>query len=73
MREFLGIEDLKIPRLNEGAEKEYAAVYRAFKSMIEIPAEYLDRMYGSRMIRHFYTETERASMRAKWDRTCVSA
>lgn len=63
---FVGVDDLELVRANVGAEKEYAKDYAEFKRRIRLPGEYLDRMYGSRYAKHFYTDEELASFRKRW-------
>lgn len=67
-REFLGLDALPLVAANRGAEHAYADVSRRFVATAELPAAYLDRMYGSRLARHFYRDAERATFRARWHR-----
>jgi hypothetical protein len=65
-REFLGIEALTLIDTNVGNKKAYAPLYRRFKDVITLPDIYIDRLYNSRYMRHFYSEEEIARFRAKW-------
>jgi hypothetical protein len=65
-REFLGIEELTLTAVNLAHEKPYANLYRRFIEQVELPSEYLSRMYESRFARHFYAEEELAAFRWKW-------
>jgi len=67
MDKFLGIHDFKLYSSNIGDEKEYAKVYRAFKST-PLPLDYVQRIYQSRFARHFYTEAEITAFTNKWAR-----
>jgi glycosyltransferase involved in cell wall biosynthesis len=66
MREFCGVENFVLRNANVGEEKEYRDTYRDFLDAVELPREYLDRMYESKLVRHFYTEGEIAGFRARW-------
>ena len=67
--DFIGCgSDFKLLKTNIGDEKSYAEQYKDFKSKIIIPEEYLDKMYGSRLIQSFYTEESINKMRSKWIR-----
>ncbi|WP_441000170.1 putative capsular polysaccharide synthesis family protein [Fodinibius sp. SL11] len=65
-KEFLG-KDLTIKSIqNKGDQKEYSGVYSKFKRTIKIPDWYLDQMYESHYVRHFYTDKEIATFRKRW-------
>ena len=66
MRDFLGIEDFRLEETNVAEDKEYAAIYQAFRKQIALPDSYLDRMYDSRVARRFYSPDEIAAFRRKW-------
>jgi hypothetical protein len=55
-----------IPRLNVGAEKQHADLYRAFRQAVLPTAAQLDHAYGSRLVRHFYSGEEIDRFRALW-------
>jgi hypothetical protein len=63
MQAFLGLPAFELQRRNVAAGKRYASLYRRFVESVELPAEYVDRLYGSRVARHFYTERELESFR----------
>lgn len=64
--ELLGISDLKLVRHNVGAEKEYASLYQAFKTNLDLPQSYVEQMLDSKYCRHFYSQEERQSLFEKW-------
>jgi hypothetical protein len=68
---FLGIPDFRLTDTNIGAEKDYAPLYKSLKEAIVLPEEYLDKLYGSKYTRHFYTEAEIEKFRSKWERKPV--
>jgi hypothetical protein len=63
---FLGMEGAGLQRHNVAAKKDYAPLYRRFLDVFEIPDSYLDRMYNSKVSRHFYTEEELEKFRSRW-------
>lgn len=64
--EFLGITDFALINTNVGSDKEYASLYKRFRDSIVLPQAYVDRMYTSKYARHFYSEQEIATFRARW-------
>lgn len=66
IREFLGIENFRLEETNVAEDKEYAAIYQAFRKQVALPEPYLDQMYESRVARQFYTPEELAAFRRKW-------
>lgn len=68
-REFLGIDGFTLQRANVASDKWYGSIYREFKDRLVLPAAYADRMFNSRVTRHFYGDEEIESFKAKWRTT----
>lgn len=66
VHDFLGIADFQLQESNVAEDKEYAAIYQAFRKQIALPDSYLDRMYNSRLAQRFYSPDEIAAFRSKW-------
>jgi hypothetical protein len=66
--EWLGLESFEPVESNVGAAKYYSDVYREFMKGAKLPRSYLERMYGSRYARHFYSDEEIRALRARWER-----
>jgi len=66
MREFLGLQDFRLLNRNEAKDKWYYQAYRKFVDSVDLPGEYLDRMYDTRWYRHFYGDEELDRFRARW-------
>lgn len=67
LAELLGTSDpVAVPRVNVGAEKDYAPLYESFRAAVRPTSEQLDRAYRSRVVRHFYSPDEIARFRALW-------
>jgi Putative capsular polysaccharide synthesis protein len=65
---FLGIHLEDLVCTNVGDEKHYGAIYQRFKERIRLPETYVDGLLASRYAQHFYTNEERAQIRARWVR-----
>ena len=65
-QEFLGLREFTLIRGNEAASKKYAPVYRAFRELQIVPEAQLERIYGSDLVRRFYSEAEIAAFRQRW-------
>jgi hypothetical protein len=63
---FLGLRGLALRREQGAEDKAYAALYRRFRERLRVPDDALERFYGSRYARHFYSDAERARFRARW-------
>jgi hypothetical protein len=63
----LGVHDLPaLPRSNAAADKGFAELYQRFKREVRLSDWVLDTAYDSPLVRHFYTDDERAAFRAHW-------
>lgn len=65
-KNFLGISEFELKKSNEANRKEYQKAYDKFKSSINLPKSYLDRMYTSEYARYFYTEEELKAFYLNW-------
>lgn len=57
IEEYLGIPDLKLPHINVAPQKKF-----------HFDKKFLDEIYSSRMIRHFYTEEEIENFYRQWQK-----
>lgn len=64
--DFLGWPDFRLVESNTAEDKSYANLYKAFRRELTLPAEYVERLYGSRHARHFYSDVELDAFRRKW-------
>lgn len=65
-RKFLQAEDFIIKNANIANDKDYINAYKDFKDSIVLPQDYIDKMYTSKYMQHFYSEEEIDNFRAKW-------
>jgi len=59
-------EGIEVRSANVGAEKGYADLYRRFLREVRPPPAVVERACRSRLVQHFYSEAEVASLRARW-------
>ncbi|EPR74701.1 Capsular polysaccharide synthesis enzyme CpsE [Winogradskyella psychrotolerans RS-3] len=59
-------EEIELIRANEASSKPINKVYVDFKNNIRLPREYVDKLYNSEYMKHFYTELEINSFKNKW-------
>lgn len=56
--QFLGLDDFKLINSNIGNNKWYQPVYEKFKNEFVPNEEYLNKLFDSKYVRHFYSEEE---------------
>lgn len=64
--DFIGLDEFEIVRSNVRSEKPEAQKYNEFRQRIRVPPALLDRMYGSKFARHFYSSEELDLFRKRW-------
>ena len=72
VKQFLGLDQFRLMTTNVGSNKRYAETYRKFLQTFIAPDWYVQKMYGSRFFRHFYTPHQEA-LTALWTRQLTSA
>ena len=67
LAQFLDLPEIpEIPRANDTGHKTHAEASRRIRDAMVFDEAFLDRMYDHKMVRHFYTDTERARMKQRW-------
>lgn len=66
LKAFMGIEEVALLPANISGDKDYAREYRLFKDHIRLTEHYIDSLYETRYMRHFYSDAEIARLRKKW-------
>ncbi|NRY60054.1 putative capsular polysaccharide synthesis family protein [Clostridium beijerinckii] len=69
--EFLKIDNFQLQTLNDGNSKWYAKSYKNFIKNIELPKEYVEKVYNGKFMKHFYSESEIKKFRDKWSQNIV--
>ncbi|WP_460219710.1 putative capsular polysaccharide synthesis family protein [Psychroserpens sp. MEBiC05023] len=59
-------QDIELMSANIAANKDIHKVYVDFKKQINLPKDYLNQIYDSNYMKHFYTESEINSYKNKW-------
>jgi len=65
-QDFLDIRDLTLVRSNVGEEKRYKKLYKRFLQEVSLPERYLDAIYQTDWVRHFYTDHEIQQFYQHW-------
>lgn len=58
--------DIKVGRVNDGANKDYNTIYNEMKNLVTFPAEFLNFMYDSKFVQYFWTPDEIEKMKTNW-------
>lgn len=66
LSEFVGNNKIILCRKNVGATKAYKKSYQHFLDEIKLPISYVEEMYSSRYMKHFYAEQEICKLRQRW-------
>lgn len=67
IKDFLGLKEFRIKRVNDAGQKAYIETYRVFREKFVPPDSYIEQMYESRYFKHFYAG-HKAQLVAKWKR-----
>ena len=63
---FLGEADFTLSSANVGDAKDYGEGYQRFRETAVLPPDFLDRKLATVYATHFYSDAERADIRARW-------
>ncbi|MGF1521841.1 MAG: putative capsular polysaccharide synthesis family protein [Leptolyngbyaceae cyanobacterium] len=65
-QEFLGLQNFQLVQSNVGSQKRYGSLYKAFLKQVDLPADYLEEIYGSKLVTHFYSASEIERFYQRW-------
>jgi len=65
-KDFTGISNIKPQDTHITKKDDSSGAYKDLLKDIKLPRHYVDRMYSSRFMTHFYSEEEIAKLRRKW-------
>lgn len=65
LKEFLACDIPGLVNCNVGDSKPYADQYRFVKEHLRLPPDFVAGLYDDKMMRHFYSDEERARWRAR--------
>ena len=58
LNQFLGEQSIELLNSNMAEKKWYSCVYKEFMNSIEFSNEYINNLYNSKFMKHFYTDEE---------------
>lgn len=64
--EFIGDESFELTNDNLGSKKWYYDLYKEFKDYFKPSREYVEELYNSQYMKHFYSNKERSYLKEKW-------
>lgn len=65
-KKFLDIDDFTLVPSNISKNKNYSQIYRRFLDTLVLPEHYIDKLYKSKYMNHFYDQEEIATFRSRW-------
>ncbi len=66
VEEFLGVRNFTLRKANTSEEQPYNELYKKFLREVRLPASYINEIYESQLMRHFYSTEEIDHFRKKW-------
>lgn len=66
--EFLGLSDFTVVKANTARQKQYYPAYEQFMRHVNLAPSYVESMYSSKYMRHFYSEEEIAAFSTTWQK-----
>jgi hypothetical protein len=70
--EFLGLQKFSLVTTNTARERQYYSTYKEFLKLADLPLGYIDKIYDSKYVQHFYSIEEINSFREKWHKSSLS-
>lgn len=64
--QFLG-DGISLIKANEAKDKDIREIYLRFRNEIQLPQEYIDSVYNSEYVLHFYSQPEIDNFKEKWN------
>lgn len=68
-KKYLGMTDFSLMTANTSKEQKYHEDYQKFIKEVRLPKQYIDMMYDSKYMRHFYEKDEIEHLQKKWLRS----
>jgi hypothetical protein len=73
LEQFLGCDVPPLVNRNLGVVKEYGEVYQQVRNSITLPPDFVSRLLKSALMKHFYSNEERDSLKRKWSDTAQTS
>lgn len=69
--EFVNVPNFTLGFYNNSAQKEYNMEYIKFKENFRVPKIYINKLYDSKYMKHFYSEREINYFKKRWDKNII--
>ncbi|MGY4688464.1 putative capsular polysaccharide synthesis family protein [Salibacterium sp. K-3] len=66
IQQFLEIDNFSFNETNRGEKKWYSLLYKQFRSNLNLSNDYIQTLYTSKYMKHFYTSSEIEEFKSKW-------
>jgi hypothetical protein len=66
LQRYLAVDGIALTKANQAHDKDYDRAYRDFRKKLELPADYLAKMYESKFANFFYSGPELERFRSYW-------
>ena len=66
LREFMSDDAIKLVAANKAGDKKYYEYYKDFISAVCLTDDYINSMYNSKYMKHFYSDDEISVLKLKW-------
>lgn len=66
--EFLGLQNFDLVTKNTASQKAYYPIYKKFLQEVDLPYQYVSRIYNSKYVQHFYTAREIEKFVKRWNK-----
>jgi|SRR5699024_7377541 len=63
---FVGLKEFRLDTVNRASKKPYGEFYKYFKRNLKFTENYIEEMYNSKYMTHFYTQEEINAFKEKW-------
>jgi len=72
LEHFLGCQIPSLVNRNIGSAKDYADHYRNVKTLLKLPAPFVQQLFSTQMMRHFYSAAELERLAEQWQESASS-
>ena len=67
--QFLGLEGIRMNRINVGQDKDLGQQYSEFVQSVKFPSRLCDDIYSTEVVKYFYSEEEISAFKQRWSMT----
>jgi hypothetical protein len=66
LQDFIGPVDFSLVSVNTTRTKGYYPIYKKFLEDVQLPESYIEKIYTTKYVQHFYSQEEIRRFRQKW-------